>query len=130
LALDHAPPLEIDGMGTARARGFAGEEMAAAYFELIGCASIARNVKLAGVEVDLLVDDDGTRVLAEVKTRTRSDYGGAALAVDHRKRERLLRAAALLLSRGARRVRIDVIAIETSSKGAVLTHYRNALTEA
>jgi putative endonuclease len=116
-------------MGTARSRGAAGENLATAYFELIGCALVARNTKLAGVEVDLVVEEQGTQVVVEVKTRTRSDYGGAALAVDREQRARLVRAASALIARGARRVRVDVVAIETSSDGAVLSHYRNALTE-
>lgn len=115
-------------MGIARKRGIAGEQLAACYFELIGCPVVARNVRLAGVEVDLVVDDGGTRVLVEVKTRGRDDYGGAALAVDARKRERLLRAARTL-TRDQAAVRIDVIALETSSDGAVLRHYRGAITE-
>jgi putative endonuclease len=116
-------------MGIARSRGLAGENLAAAYFELIGCPVVARNARLAGVEVDLVVTEGGTRVLVEVKTRGRADYGGAALAVDARKRERLLRAARTL-AHGACAVRIDVVALETSPEGAVLRHYRGAVTEA
>jgi putative endonuclease len=67
-------------MGVAGARGRAGEALAAAYLELRGCVIRARNVRLAGVEVDMLVEEGRTLVLVEVKTRTRGDYGGAALA--------------------------------------------------
>lgn len=115
-------------MGIARSHGQAGESLAAAYFELIGCPVVTRNARLAGVEVDLLAVEGGTRVLVEVKTRSRSDYGGAALAVDATKRERLLRAARAL-ARDGTAVRIDVVALETSSEGAVLRHYRGAITE-
>ena len=114
-------------MGIARDHGTAGEALAAAYFELTGCVVLARNVKLAGVEVDLVVEDAGTHVVVEVKTRTRSDYGGAALALGHAQRARLLRAARTL--HDARRIRVDVLCIETSEQGATLRHYRNALCE-
>jgi len=115
-------------MGIAGAHGRAGEALAAAYLELRGCAIVARNVRLAGVEVDLVVEEGRTQVLVEVKTRTRGDYGGAASAVDAGKRARLLRAAAALDP--SRSKRIDVVAIETREDGAVLTHYRNALSDA
>ena len=110
-------------------RGRAGERLAAEYLELTGCVILDRNVRLAGVEVDLVADERGTVLLIEVKTRARNDWGGAALAVDHGKRERLRRAARALTQRGARHVRIDVIAIETDRDGLRLTHHRNAVEE-
>jgi putative endonuclease len=115
-------------MGVARDHGAAGEALAAAYLELIGCAVVARNVKLAGVEVDLVADDGGTQVLVEVKTRTRSDYGGAALALGAAQRVRLLRAAATLDR--SRRSRIDLVSIETTADGAGIRHYRSAVSDA
>lgn len=115
-------------MGVAGAHGRAGEALAAAYLELRGCVIRARNVRLAGVEIDLLVEEGRTLVLVEVKTRTRGDYGGAALAVDAAQRARLLRAAAALGGTAPRR--IDLVAIETREDGAVLTHYRNAMSDA
>lgn len=115
-------------MGIAGAHGAAGEALAAAYFELIGCRVAARNTKLAGVEIDLLIEDDRTAVVVEVKTRMRGDYGGAALAVDAVKRERLKRAARVLAQQGAR-VRIDVAAIELTADGVALRHYRNAVSD-
>jgi putative endonuclease len=116
-------------MGVARSRGRAGEALAAAYLELVGFEGIQRNVRLAGVEVDLLAVDGPGRVLVEVKYRGRSDYGGAALAVDRGKRERLMRAARSLEQEGTRVVRIDVVAVELTPDGAVVRHYRNAVTE-
>lgn len=116
-------------MGLARERGKAGEDLAAAYLELMGCAVLARNAELGGVEVDLVVQDGPSRVLVEVKVRGRSDFGGAAMAVDHVKRERLRRAAAVALRAGARRVRIDVVAIDLSPEGATVRHYRDAVHE-
>ena len=115
-------------MGIAQQRGRAGEALAAAYFELLGCEVLCRNQKLAGVEVDLLVADGVTRVLVEVKLRGRSDFGGAALAVDHAKRDRLKRAARALGS-GAMPLRIDVVALERLDDGLMLRHYRNAVTD-
>ena len=116
-------------MGVTRSRGAAGEALAAAYLALIGCEVAGRNVRLDGVEVDLVAAEGSVRVLVEVKFRGRTDYGGAALAVDHSKRRRLLRAAGALGRTEAHPVRIDVVAIELEPDGAVLRHYRNAITE-
>ena len=41
---------------------------------------------------------DNTLVLAEVRLRSRQDYGGGAASVDHRKQQRLLRAGRHLLA--------------------------------
>jgi putative endonuclease len=116
-------------MGLAQQRGRAGEALAAAYLELVGCRLVARNVRLGGVEVDVVVDDGPTRVLVEVRVRTRTDFGGAAATVGHHKRERLVRAARVLEQQGAARVRVDVVAVDLSADGAALTHYRNAVTD-
>lgn len=107
-------------------RGRAGEALAAAYLALVGFRVVERNFRIAGVEVDLVADDRGVTVLVEVKARSRSDFGGAALAVDERKRERLRRAAAVA-ARGARGVRIDIVAVELEPDGARVRHYRNAV---
>jgi len=116
-------------MGRSQTRGSAGEALAAAYLELVGWTIEAHNVRLAGVEVDIVASDGRARVLVEVKLRSRTDYGGAALAVDRAKRERLRRAALVLVKSDARPVRIDVIAIEPGADGAIIHHYRNAVTE-
>ena len=107
-------------------RGRAGEALAAAYLALVGMKVVERNLRIAGVEVDLVAADRGVTVLVEVKARARSDFGGAALAVDERKRERLRRAASAM-GRSARAVRIDVVAVELEADGARLRHYRNAV---
>lgn len=114
-------------MGVTQSRGAAGEALAAAYLELAGYEVVGRNLRLCGVEVDLLASDGATRVMVEAKYRGRSDYGGAALAVNHAKRVRLLRAARALAAEGP--VRIDVVAVELSEGGAIVRHYRNAVHE-
>jgi putative endonuclease len=113
-------------MGTRRDRGRAGERFAAAYLELLGFEVLERNTRLAGVEVDLVAREASTTVLVEVKWRGRTDYGGAALAIDERKRQRLLRAARALAP-SSPDVRVDVVAIEPDGDGVRLRHYRNAI---
>ena len=115
-------------MGFAQDRGRAGEALAAAYLELLGCRCVARNVRLGGVEVDLVVDDGSARVVVEVRLRSRADYGGAAVTLDRAKQARLVRAALVLEQQGARHPRVDVLAIDLTAGGATITHYRNAVT--
>jgi len=116
-------------MGLAQDRGRAGEALAAAYLELVGFRMVAHNVRLGGVEVDLVADDGATRVLVEVRLRSRPDFGGAAASVDRRKQERLARAAHALAQQGRNRVRVDVVAIDVTRDGATLAHYRSAVTD-
>lgn len=117
------------GLGSAQDRGRAGEALAAAYLELVGCQGVARNVRLGGVEVDLVVDDGPSRVLVEVRLRSRGDYGGAAATLDRRKCERLRRAASVLEQNGVQHPRIDVVTIDLTDTGATIVHYRNAVTD-
>ena len=117
------------GLGSAQDRGRAGEALAAAYLELVGCHGVARNVRLGGVEVDLVVDDGPSRVLVEVRLRSRRDYGGAAATLDRRKCERLRRAASVLSQNGVPHPRIDVVTIDLTGMGATIVHYRNAVTD-
>ena len=116
-------------MGVAQTHGRAGEDLAIAYLELAGCQVIERNLKLGGVEVDVVARDGPVQVVIEVKYRSRSDYGGAVGAVDAAKRARLVRAARALQHGGAARVRIDVVAVELSPEGAMVRHYRSAVTD-
>jgi putative endonuclease len=114
-------------MGVAARHGRAAEALAASYLELAGMQIAGRNTRIGGVEVDLVAVDRAVRVVVEVKYRARSDFGGAAAAVDRSKRERLLRAASALIAEGHPSVRIDVVAIQLRSEGAELVHYRGAV---
>lgn len=104
-----------------------GEVLAAAYLRLLGCRVEEARTRLAGVEIDLVAHEGSTRVLVEVKVRTRTDYGGAAFAVDGAKAERLRRAARALVQRGPGPVRIDVIAIDLDGADLHLRWIRNAV---
>jgi len=115
-------------MSLTNARGRAGEALAVAYLELVGCRVRERNTRIGGVEVDALVEDGRETVVVEVKLRSHAGYGGAAAAVDRFKRARLLRAAAVLLGRGHDRVRIDVVTVDLVPDGASVRHHRGAVT--
>ncbi|NOT34303.1 MAG: YraN family protein [Candidatus Eisenbacteria bacterium] len=113
-------------MGMAASRGHAGEALAAAYLELAGMRIVERNARIAGVEVDLVVEDGDTEVLVEVRFRGRTDFGGAIESLNGAKRARLHRAGVARAGH-SRRVRIDVVAIELEPGGARVRHVRNAI---
>lgn len=115
-------------MAFAQDRGRAGEQLAASYFECRGLAVIARNTRLAGVEVDLIVADGAVQAIVEVRVRSRADFGGAISTLDARKRERLRRAALALHQQGAAHPRVDLLTIDLTAEGARIEHLRNVVT--
>ncbi len=118
--------------GNTRARGAAGEALAARHLERIGLRIIARNVHLRYAELDLVARDGATLVIVEVRLRSSARFGSAEASVDGRKQRRIARATAELIARGGlprfSRVRFDVVAIDASSTPPVLTHFRDAFT--
>lgn len=103
------------------------EALAAAYLRLLGCTVEMHRARLAGVEVDLIAHEGSTRVLVEVKIRSRSDYGSAAESVGFEKSERLRRAARALGQRAPGPVRIDVVAMDLEGAELHLRWIRNAV---
>ncbi|MFB3908404.1 MAG: YraN family protein [Candidatus Eisenbacteria bacterium] len=84
-----------------RARiGAAAEAMAAAYFEMHGCRIAARNLRVGGGEIDLVVTRGAWMLLVEVRCRSSEFFGTPAETVRGRKVRALGRAARALLSGG------------------------------
>jgi putative endonuclease len=101
--------------GDRRALGAEGEARAAALLEERGYRILARNARAGGVEIDLVAQRASLIAFVEVKTRRTRRFGSPELAVDARKRARLVRGAAAWLRenrRRARSARFDVIACE------------------
>jgi putative endonuclease len=97
------------------ARGVNAERAARAFLEARGLAFVAANVRTRAGELDLVMRDGALVVIAEVRARAATAYGGAAASVDARKQRRILAATGLLLrlrpELAALRVRFDVVAI-------------------
>jgi putative endonuclease len=103
-----------------RALGAEGEARAARHLAGRGYRIVDRNVRAAGVEIDLVARRGALFVFVEVKTRRSRAQGAPELAVDARKQGRLARGAAAWLRehpQPARRVRFDVIACEVDARG-------------
>ena len=117
-----APGRPDDGGGPGddgrRARGAAGEDLAARWYEDQGYEVLERNWRRRQGELDLIVRRGATVVFVEVKTRTTDRYGTGAESVLPAKQRRIRRLAARWLSEltpavGRSRVeaRFDVVSI-------------------
>jgi putative endonuclease len=110
-------------------RGRRGERIAAAYLELIGYRVLRTNYRIGPREIDLIAQIGRTIVFVEVKLRAGRESTDVALAVDHRKRRRLVEATGRLIGRLHRRgwrARYDVVAIALTARGLTLRHFPGA----
>ena len=95
--------------------GVAGEIVALNFLTAKGLQLLLRNYRCRGGEIDLIMLDDATLALIEVRLRSNLLYGGAAASVDTRKQRRLTIAARHLLlvkpELARYRARFDVVAL-------------------
>lgn len=100
--------------------GAAAEELAHQYLRKQGLETVSRNWRCAGGELDLVMRDRDTLVIAEVRKRSREDFGGAAASVDARKRSRLIHATQMFLAQHPQHadayVRFDVLALDRANR--------------
>jgi len=79
--------------------GTRAEDLCAALLRSYGLRLIERNWRCRHGEIDLIAEEEGTLVFAEVRMRSSSNFGGAGESVTEAKRARLLAAARLYLTR-------------------------------
>lgn len=89
------------------------EALACRHLERAGLKLVTRNYRCPRGEIDLVMDDRGTRVFVEVRFRSSSRFGSPAESVDPHKQARLLAAARhyLLAHHEEPACRFDVVAI-------------------
>ena len=107
-----------------KAVGDRGEDQAVTYLKKKKYKIIERNVHLPPGEIDIVAMQDTSYIFIEVKYRTTDLYGKGFEAVDHRKQERIRRAAILYCQQKKIEAlcRFDVISID----GTEITHIENA----
>ncbi|WP_022949059.1 YraN family protein [Methylohalobius crimeensis] len=110
------------------ALGQAAENHALAYLEKRGLKLLTRNYRWRGGEIDLILEDRGTLVFAEVRFRRNNRFGGALASVDARKQKRLIQCAQhyLVRHREDAPVRFDVVALTATTGGFELEWVRDA----
>jgi len=89
-------------------RGQRAEELAAEFLRTAGCEIVHCNYRRRAGELDIVARLSGVLVIAEVRTRAGSAYGGAAASVTRAKQRRITRAASQLLQRSPDLARLPV----------------------
>src|SRR6185503_1827127 len=79
--------------------GARAEDLCAELMRAAGLTLVERNWRCRLGEIDLIAEEDGTLVFAEVRMRSPGHFGGAAESVTAAKRARLIAAARLYLTR-------------------------------
>jgi putative endonuclease len=88
--------------------GRAAENRAADFLRAQGLEILERNYLRRLGELDIVARERDVLVIAEVRCRSSSRFGGAAASVDFRKQRRLVRAASQLLQRRSDLARLPV----------------------
>jgi putative endonuclease len=112
--------------------GVAGESIALEFLRSQGLDLIERNYRCRGGEIDLVMLQQRTLVLVEVRFRSSTDFGGGAASVTWHKQRRLITAARhlMMLRADLRRypARFDVIAVSPGASAPQVNWIRNAFT--
>jgi len=108
--------------------GARAEDLCAEVLRRAGLRVLARNWRCRHGEIDLVAEDAGTLVFAEVRYRRNARFGGAAESITMVKRDRLVAAARLyLVRRPDADCRFDVMLLDALEAGRV-RWIRNAFT--
>ena len=116
---------------TSSEKGRRGERAAESYLLSRGCTLLERNYRNRRGEIDLVVQENGTVVFIEVKHWTTYSEEDIGLAVDGRKKSRILQAAKSFLSEHPEyeeaKLRFDLIFVPGNGKD--LLHLKDVIRE-
>jgi putative endonuclease len=100
--------------------GARAEELCAELLRKAGLRVLARNWRCRHGEIDLVAEEGGTLVFAEVRYRSGERFGGAAESVTAAKQARLIAAARLyLMRRPDAECRFDVLLLDALELGRI-----------
>jgi len=110
--------------------GQSSERLAEQFLVSKGYRIVERNLRTSLGELDLVAEDGNVLVFVEVKARMTEAFGGALLAVDHRKQHKLIQLASQYLAQrhlSDKACRFDVVLVQGASglKGQI-EHLENA----
>jgi putative endonuclease len=96
-------------------RGAQAEHHAANFLQRNGLKLLLQNYRCRYGEIDLILQDGSTLVFAEVRLRSRADFGGAAASITASKQAKLVRTAQHYLATLARipPCRFDAVLLQT-----------------
>lgn len=89
-------------MSARGASGARAEQLAAKFLQQRGLKLLQQNYRCRFGEIDMILQDGDTLVFAEVRLRSRGDFGGAAASIGAAKQGKLVRAAQHYLATLAR----------------------------
>ena len=120
-----------------RAVGRKGENIAARFLARRGYRIIARNIRTYVGEIDIVAKKNGVLIFAEVKTRKSAIFGPPYLAIDRKKKRKLIQCVLCYLKmRNFPDIpcQIDVISVEIRPffwfiKKIKIEHFKNAIEE-
>ncbi|MFY9316905.1 MAG: YraN family protein [Burkholderiales bacterium] len=100
--------------------GARAEELCAELLRRAGLRVLARNWRCRHGEIDLVAEEGGTLVFAEVRYRSGAGFGGAAESVTAAKQARLVAAARFYLMRRPQAAcRFDVLLLDSLEAGRI-----------
>jgi putative endonuclease len=116
-----------------QALGRAAEEAAAQFLAAQQLTILKRNYRCRAGELDIVaLERDAVLVIAEVRLRSRSNYGGGAASVDGIKQRRIVRASRHLLTTHRQlarcAVRFDVLDVKPDGEAFRVEWIRHAFT--
>lgn len=108
--------------------GKMGEQMTARYLTDKGYIILEHNYRRGHLEIDLIALDGDELVIVEVKSRAYDNILQPEAAVDHKKRQALIRLANEYVKSHNRKenVRFDIITVVSKEGGAEIKHHKNA----
>jgi putative endonuclease len=108
--------------------GKIGEQMAAKYLTDKGYIILEHNYRRGHLEIDLIALDEDELVIVEVKSRAYDNILQPEDAVDHKKRQALIRLANEYVKTHNRKenVRFDIVTVVSKEGGAEIKHLKNA----
>lgn len=102
------------------AEGNAAEQIAATFLQQKGLTLVEKNFRCVHGEIDLIMRDEKTLVFVEVRLRSNSNFGGAAVSINHAKQTKLTRTAERYLQiHGVTACRFDAILMQSINLNAV-----------
>lgn len=102
-------------------QGAQAENLAAQFLQQRGLKLLQQNYRCRFGEIDLILQDGDALVFAEVRLRSRSDFGGAAASINAAKQAKLVRAAQHYLATLPRTppCRFDAVLLQASDGSGI-----------
>ena len=102
-------------------KGVQAENLAAKFLQHQGLKLLQQNYRCRFGEIDLIMQDGDALVFAEVRLRSRSDFGGAAASINTAKQAKLVRTAQHYLATLGHTTpcRFDAVLLQASDGGNI-----------